>query len=240
MKSLLCLALVLIPAFSFCQENSFFNKTHTFLKTHVEAGLIDYESIKKNPDELVELVTQIANYQIVGKDPTVQKAFYTNAYNILVIYQVVENFPIDSPWDVEGFFDTQEFEIAGRMATLDELEKEILFAAFPDPRLHFVLVCAAIGCPPIANYVYSPDSLESTLEAKTKDVLNIDWYVRVSKNKTAVSKVFDWYQSDFISDSTDVKDYINKFRSIRIPEAHPIETYDYNWELNDAKGRFRY
>ena len=240
MKTLLAALFSLAFFQTQAQSDSFFEDMHRFLQSNVKAGLIDYEQIKENPNLMNSLTQQVADYLIAGKSPQEQKAFYTNAYNILVISQVVNNLPIKGPWDVDGFFDANVFEVAGRMVTLDELEKDILFSAFPDPRLHFVLVCAAIGCPPIADYVYAPDSLESTLDQKTTEVLNIDWYVRVYKNKTSVSKVFDWYRKDFVSDSTDVKDYINQYREILIPEAHSMDIYDYNWELNDSKSRFRY
>lgn len=221
-------------------QHSFFDQSNLFFQTYVNGGLVDYQKIKANPKLINSLINQIAYFQIKDKSPEEQKAFYTNAYNLLVIKQVVDNYPISSPWDVPGFFSEQEFNVTGQIVTLDQLEKEILFSAFPDPRLHFVLVCAAIGCPPIANYAYSPDSLEYTLERKTMEVLNIDWYVRVSKNNVAVSKVFEWYNSDFESDTTSRLEYINLYRHIKIPETHSIDTYEYNWELNDTKNSFRY
>ncbi|MAE86877.1 MAG: DUF547 domain-containing protein [Flammeovirgaceae bacterium] len=240
MKFLSTLLLVLATNLSYAQSDEFFVNANQFFQTYVKHGLVDYEYIKVNSRSINQLTDQIANYLVTGKDPVTQKAFYTNAYNILVIKQVVDNLPINGPWDVDGFFDTNEFEVAGRMVTLDELEKDILFSAFPDPRLHFVLVCAAIGCPPIANYAFVPDSLESTLENKTIEVLNIDWYVRVSKRQTAVSQVFEWYRPDFVNDTTTILDYVNQYRIIKIPSSHEVTTYEYNWELNDSNSEFRY
>ncbi|MEQ9303417.1 MAG: hypothetical protein RJQ14_05830, partial [Marinoscillum sp.] len=69
------------------QSSSFFQTANTFLKEHVQSGLIEYEKIKNDPTVLNVLVRQIANYLIAGKTPEQQKAFYTNAYNILVIKQ---------------------------------------------------------------------------------------------------------------------------------------------------------
>lgn len=222
------------------QSSSFFQTANTFLEEHVQSGLIEYEKIKNDPTVLNVLVRQIANYLIAGKTPEQQKAFYTNAYNILVIKQVVDEFPIEGPWDIDGFFSKTKFKVAGQDVTLDQLEKEILFPAFPDPRLHFVLVCAAIGCPPISNYAYVPDSLETMLERKTQEVLNINWYVRVYKDKTLISKVFDWYEADFKSDTSDIKGFINRYREIPIPDNHALDSYQYDWSLNDAKNSFRY
>ncbi|MEQ8472676.1 MAG: DUF547 domain-containing protein [Marinoscillum sp.] len=240
MKLLVTSLLTVVLFSATAQTPDFFTNANTFFADHVKSGLIEYESIKENPTELNVLVRQIANYLIAGKTPEQQKAFYTNAYNILVIKQVVDELPIDGPWDIDGFFSKTIFKVAGRDVTLDGLEKQILFPAFPDPRLHFVLVCAAIGCPPISNYAYVPDSLETMLDRKTREVLNINWYVRVYKDKTLISKVFDWYKKDFESDTSDIKGYINQYREIAIPENHTLDTYEYDWSLNDAKNSFRY
>lgn len=232
-------ALLLMSA-STVKSQSFFDQADNFFQTFVQSGLVNYDSIAKNPATLNSLSRQIATFQLAGTTPPEQKAFYLNAYNILVIKLIVDNYPTEGPMAIPGFFDSKKLTVANREVTLDELEKEILFAAFPDPRLHFVLVCAAVGCPPIANYAYLPEVLEAQIEQKTSDVLNTHWYVRVHKDKTYISQVFDWYREDFVSDTTSVKDYINSFREINIPESHQLENYPYDWSLNDTKSSVRF
>ncbi len=240
MKILIASALLLCSSGLLGQPKDFFSDAQAFFEGYVSSGLINYDSLKNNPAPLDGLARQIGNYRIAGKTLDEQKAFYTNAYNLLVIKQIVENYPTEGPMNIPGFFNQKTYRVAGRNVTLDELEKEILFAAFPDPRLHFVLVCAAIGCPPIADYAYMPDSLETQIETKTREVLNISWYVRIYKDRTLVSKVFDWYLPDFVNDAGSVKTFINKYRIIQIPDNHDIATYDYDWSLNDSKNAFRY
>lgn len=235
--TVIIVCLLLLP--NNVRSQGVFENTHNFMRTYVVDGLINYDSIRNNPAMLEELVAQTENYLLAGKSPAEQKAFYTNAYNILVIKQVIDNYPTEGPMAIDGFFDETTFEVSGSEMTLDELEKEILFPAFPDPRLHFVLVCAAVGCPPIADFAYVPDSLDVQLENKTREVLNINWYVRVYKNRTLISKVFDWYEADFVTDTSGVKDFINQYREILIPEDHTLETYDYDWSLNDSSN-FRF
>lgn len=214
---------------------SFFQDADAFFKANVSAGLINYDAIAAQPQQINSLVKQIERFNLNNRTPEVEKAFYTNAYNILVIKQIVDNLPTQGPMEIPGFFNQKTYKISGKTMTLDQLEKEVLFKKFPDARLHFVLVCAAIGCPPISDYAYMPDSLETQIENKTREVLNINWYVRVYKNKTQISKVFEWYQSDFESDSTTIKSFINKYREVPIPDAHTLEKYEYDWSLNDSK-----
>ncbi|RED99397.1 DUF547 domain-containing protein [Marinoscillum furvescens] len=240
MKSLfLTLGLFLATTY-LASGQSFFQETDRFLATHVHSGLIHYDSISKKPQALNQLIESIAAFQLAGTTPEEQKAFYINAYNLLVIKLIIDNYPTEGPMSIPGFFNQKKVTVTNRSMTLDELEKEILFEAFPDPRLHFVLVCAAVGCPPISDFAYSPDSLEQQIQRKTESVLNTNWYVRVHKDKTYISKVFDWYREDFVTDSTDVKAYINAFRKIAIPKNHPLEIYPYDWSLNDTKSSVRF
>lgn len=67
----------------------------------------------------------------------------------MVIKQVVSNAPISFPQDVNGFFEVTEFKVAGENMTLNYLENEVLRKDYGDPLYHFVLVCGALGCPPI-------------------------------------------------------------------------------------------
>lgn len=222
------------------QSDSFFTKADLFFESYVTDGLVEYQKIKESPQTLEQLVRQIADFSLTGSAPPERKAFFINAYNLLVIKQVLENYPTKGPMSIPGFFDTKTYLVAGRPVTLDQLEKDLLFVQFPDPRLHFILVCAAIGCPPLADYAYVPDSLDTQIERKTREVLNINWYVRVYKDKTSVSQVFEWYETDFLNDTTSVKAYINRYREVQIPESHEIDTYQYNWSLNDSENSFRY
>ncbi len=240
MKTVFALLLIANILNAAAQPLDFFKSADEFLQESIENGLVKYQYIKDNPAKLNALINQIETYLIVGKEPEVQKAFFTNAYNILVIKQIVNNYPLFGPLKLDGFFDKKTFIVAGQKMTLDQLEKEVLFAAFPDPRLHFVLVCAAVGCPPISDYAFTPDSMEVQLERKTTEVLNINWYIRVYKTNTQVSEVFRWYEKDFVNDTTDIKDYINKYRELKIPESHKLNHYEYDWSLNDISSSTRY
>jgi len=240
MRILACFFLILSSQLLRAQEDPFFKLADNFFNQYIDNGLVKYDEIKQNPSSLDKLVLEIGNFLIAGKEPLEQKSFYTNAYNLLVIKQVVDNYPLKGPMQINGFFSKTIFKVAGQIVTLDQLEKEILFPAFPDPRLHFVLVCAAVGCPPLSEAAFTPTNIDSLINQKTTEVLNKNWYIRVYKNETQVSKVFDWYKDDFVSDSTDIKSYINSYRELQIPESHKVSTYEYDWLLNDAASSFKY
>ena len=79
---------------------------------------------KENPEALDQLVVSIAEFYLNNQSEDYFTAFYINAYNVLVIKQVVDNYPINSPKDVTGFFDERKFTVAGEELTLDQIEFE--------------------------------------------------------------------------------------------------------------------
>lgn len=232
MKFILSIATLFFTFLSHSQN--IFDNADAFFAKNVKEGKINYAGIKKQPQELNELVKLIATEDLTNKRVTGDyiKAFYINAYNILVIKQVVDRYPIEGPMKVKGFFDEIKHTVMGKEMTLNQLEKERLYHQFPDPRLHFVLVCAANGCPPIANCAYQPEELEKQLNERTQKVLNLDWFIRVDNTKAAISQIFSWYKSDFEKDGSSLVAYINKYRTEKIPAKSKITFYEYDWSLN--------
>ncbi len=207
------------------------------MAANVEDGLVDYEGVKGDPAQLEELLGMIREMDRSTLPAQDDKAFLINAYNVLVIKNVVDHYPLDSPLDVRGFFDQATFEVASNPYTLNELEKETLFEAYPDARLHFVLVCAAVGCPELIPEAYRAGALDDMLAERTRIVLNNEKHVRTdaSAERHQISELFSWYKQDFTEGGTDVVGYINQFRDDRLEEGYKVGFITYDWQLNDLK-----
>lgn len=219
---------------SYAQTTSeFFDKADTFLKTHVKDGRVEYKAIHNNPAALNELV-EMAGQLSVSKDNVDEyQAFWINGYNLMVIKGIVDKYPIKSPMDVRGFFDKEKRNIAGKQITLNDIENELLRGNFPDePRFHFVLVCGALGCPPIIAEAYMPATLNGQLEEQTKKALNDPNFIRVDKKKVKVSQIFEWYATDFTRKGQSIADYINTCRTEKLPDGAKVSFYEYDWSLN--------
>ena len=208
--------------------------TNHFLEEHVESGMVDYKAIHQNPSRIQQLYEQIGSTSLENASDAEKKAFYINAYNILTIYQIVQNYPVKSPTDVEGFFDNMKHQVAGESLTLDQVEKERLMKNHFDPRLHFVLVCAAKSCPPLASFAFQADQLDEQLDERTREALNNPDFIRVNKNqkKVEVSQIFEWYKQDFTKESSSILAYINQYRDEEIPSSYQVSFYKYDWALN--------
>ena len=219
-------------------SEAFFQKADAFFKANVSTtGGIYYASIKSNPATLNALVKDIASFPFSSSGKSTQKAFLINAYNILVIKNVVDHYPIAKPTDVSGFFDKKKFNVAGMSLTLSDIENKKIRPVYKDARTHFVLVCAAKSCPPLANFAFMPSKLESQLTARTKKAMNSRSFIKVDNDKKTVriSQIFEWYAADFKAEAKDFVSYINKYRSTPIPASYKSSFYTYNRALNIKK-----
>lgn len=216
----------------------FFNRADRFFQQNVRNGMINYQFLKSNPQLLNELTRIIAEMDLsMVTNDTERKSFLINSYNILVISKITKNYPINSPLDIKGFFKEKTEVLAGKTVSLDQIEKEILFKDHFDARLHFVLVCAAAGCPRLIEEAYLPQQLEQSLTLRTKNTLNDSFFVKTDhqKKKVSISQLFQWYQNDFLKESASLIEYINLFREQPIPVDYRIDFIPYDWQLNDNK-----
>ena len=209
----------------------FFTAADAFFQLNVKNGLVDYKSIHSSPDKIEKLTEMIANIDLSKSSNGAKTAFYINAYNLLTIKNVVDNWPMASPLDNAGFFNKVTFMVAGDKMTLNDIENNHLR---PDPRVHFVLVCGANGCPKIINNAYTPGNLQLMLDKQTKKAMNDPQFIRVSSNekKVEISEIFKWYSDDFVKHSGSVTAYINAYRDTPLPSKAEVGYYTYDWKVN--------
>ena len=124
-KSLICLLLLVTASISAQNIDSFFKSSDDFFKTHVKEGKIDYKAIKKNTESLDLILNQVKSIRVNADDAQNYKAFWINTYNLLVIKGIVNQFPVTSPLDIDGFFDKNKFEAGGKSVTLNEIENTL-------------------------------------------------------------------------------------------------------------------
>jgi hypothetical protein len=238
-KIILSITLFLLTSYSTqaADIDVFIEKTNAFLAKYVVNNRFDYDALKKNTQPLDEIFT--IGYKIKSEelDTDQFKAFWINTYNLCVIKELTSNYPIEGPLKLPGLFDKTIFDIGGKKVTLDFIEKKILSELFNDSRIHFALVCGAIGCPPLLAKAYYPTDLDKQLDVQTKIALNNPEFLRLDKNskKVQISQIFEWYKDDFITSKTKEIDFINKYRDDKINSDFSMNYYVYDWNLNKVK-----
>ncbi|RNC92621.1 MAG: DUF547 domain-containing protein [Allomuricauda sp.] len=216
--------------------SDFFDSANTFYNTYIKDGLVDYKAIQTNPDDLNNLLQLAKELNISKDDEKVYQAFWINAYNLQVIQGIVAHYPVNSPLDINGFFDKTARAIGGKQITLNDIENKLLRGNFPnEARFHFVLVCAGLGCPPIINTAYTPGNLEMLLQKQTEAALNNPSFIRVKGKRVQLSQIFEWYKEDFIRDGKSEIDFVNQFRQSPLDTSAKVGYYTYDWTLNDIK-----
>lgn len=226
------------------------------LSTYVDdEGLVDYAGLKeRGRDDLEAFMTAIAEVDPADfASDDERKAFWINAYNAVVMWQVVERYPLDSVrdvgalWGLVGGFFKKEYRVAGRDMSADDIEHGTLRARWPeDAEIHWVLVCAAFGCPRLIREPYVAEDLDETLDARGREFLSRPRGLQLDRDTDTlyVSSYFDWYEEDFERVAGSVVDYVLELGPADVAayvrerrDDLRIEIMDYDWTLNDqAKG----
>jgi hypothetical protein len=207
-------------------------------------GTVDYAALKDQP-ELMKPLQAFVDY-MAGFDPnTIQDknakiALLSNTYNIFTLVGVTEAWPVESVRKIRiafGFFTRNVWKINGKKVSLNDIEKKMLQPL--DARMHFIINCASISCPPLLADVLTAENVEAQMEAATLAFLNDstkNQFDREAK-QWRLSKIFDWYQKDW-QDEAGVIAFIKKYRK-DLQSWHPedVDYIEYDWGLNGPVDR---
>jgi hypothetical protein len=192
-------------------------------------------------------IDQLAAVPISQYDRAEQMAYWINLYNALVVRVVLDHYPIgsvrhlgergDGPWEGPPW-SLPEVEIEGTQVSLSDIEHRILRPIWQDPRVHYALSCAALGCPGLQPEPFEGARLERQLDEAAMTYINDPRCIQLADRTLEVSSLFRWYQEDFGGSERAV---INHLMAYAEPElAMRLQTFDrlsadmFDWRLNDA------
>ena len=213
----------------------FFDLTNVFLKKYVDANnKVNYQELKGNSDMLNLIMDYAAKINLKNENKETCKAFWINVYNLCVIKNVVDNYPMKSTMDVPGFFNENDFLIANQRLTLDDIEHTILREIFQDPGIHFVLVSGSNGGVQIQDHAYMPKDIDAQIKAEAIKFINNKDVIRIDKKNKVVElpKIFEWYTKDFVTFYTNEIDFLNIFLEKKLEKDYKTKIYEYDWTLN--------
>ncbi len=208
------------------------------LKRSVMGDKVNYNAIKGNPGfpRYVEAVGNADLSQLKGRKA--QLAFYINAYNALTINQVLSVPGLKSVMKVPDFFKKRIHKLAGKMVSLDDIENKIIRPTFNEPRIHAALNCASISCPPLVDFAFTADKLETQLEQVFRGFANDNTRNAVDPATGAVklSKILEWYAVD-LKAAGGAAAYLARFvkegpRKAALLKATNVGYLPYDWNLN--------
>ena len=208
-----------------------------------EQGRTDFHGVAKNPGDLnafVEAIGQVSPDTHKDLFTTREQviAYHINAYNALAMHGIVERkIPkgFSSFLKRASFFRYRKVLIGGKKTNLYHYENRVI-RPLDEPRTHFALNCMVRDCPRLPQQVFTEENLEGMLQSLSVEFLNKDKHVELDDDKKTVkvSAILDFYTKDFVSSGkrNDLLNYINPFRTNKIPADYKVKYMKYDWTVN--------
>jgi hypothetical protein len=187
-------------------------------------------------------LSKIEETEFKGWSREEQMAFLINAYNAFTVEKILSRYPdLRSIWDFGKIFGNpfkdEFFTLLGRRMSLDGIEHGILRKAYREPRVHYAVNCASVGCPMLREEAYVAARLERQLEEQAVRFLSDRSRNRWRGGRLEVSKIFDWFKEDFEPRQA----YFARYAKVLgYPGGEvPLTFLDYDWSLNDSRSSSR-
>jgi len=207
------------------------------LKKHVDnKGNVNYSAFKADQAKLKTYLDYLSdNAPDKSFSRAEQFAYYINLYNAATVYLILDNDIPASIKDISGPFGQvwlkKFFTIGKKKYSLNNVEKGVLLK-MNEPRVHFAINCASYSCPKLQNTAFTADNLEQLLDKGAREFVNSDKNVLSDSRNPKLSKIFDWYKSDFTDTGKSLIEYINQYTTEKIATDATIGYVDYDWSLN--------
>lgn len=203
-----------------------------------------------SPDERAALagyIAALAGARVSGLPRPEQRALWINLYNALTVKIILDHYPVNSIRDINissGLFSVGPWgrklvSVEGESISLDDIEHRILRPIWRDPRIHYVVNCASLGCPNLPLKPIDARRREAALDAAAYAYVNHPRGARVDGSSVAVSSLFVWYQEDFGGDDAGVLAHLKRYALPPLADAlatvERIADGGYDWSLNDLR-----
>lgn len=263
----IAMALLLVLHWGVAQSAGLDQSTwDTLLKKHVtslrngQATQVDYAGFAADRGQLkqyLSAVSAVAPAEFEHWDRPGQLAFLINAYNANTVELILTAYPdvasikdlgslLRSPWK------KRFIPLLGETRSLDDIEHGLIREAghYAEPRIHFAVNCASVGCPALRSEAYVGERLEAQLEDAARSFLSDRTRNRLEGNALKVSSIFKWYRGDFEKGWRGADSLAGFFVLYRQPldlddsavsrlkaGKMEIDFLDYDWRLNSKDSR---
>ena len=204
----------------------------------------NYGALKDNAEGLKALRAYLI--ELTSIDPRSyskkeQFAYWVNLYNALTVHVVTGRFPVDSIKDIKsglidyGPWNKELVTIVGTKVTLNHIEHGVLRPIWKDPRIHYAVNCASIGCPNLCPEAYTAENSERLLEESSRIYINHPRGASIDEDELTVSSIYDWFKEDFGGTDEGVLAHLKKYANPQLAaELDGFTEFDdyYDWALN--------
>ena len=228
-------------------DNSLFDeilKQHRHLSPD-NVSLINYADLKgRDESSLNRYLDLLQDTDVDSLSRAEQFAYWGNFYNALTLKVIIDHYPVASIRDIDispGFFSNGPWgaklvTVMGEDLSLDDMEHRILRPIWRDPRVHYVVNCASIGCANIQAHAWRARTLYGDLNTAAADYVNHPRGASVIDGELKASTIYSWFVEDFDVDGGVVqhfKQYGSPALKSQLADITRVSDYDYDWALND-------
>lgn len=219
---------------------------------------VNYAAFKNERAKLqgyLELLGKVSQSEFDAWSKSKQLAFLINAYNAWTVEFILTKYPdLDSIKDLGSFFnspwDKEFIPLFGKTVSLNDIEHGLIRGSdrYNDPRIHFAVNCASIGCPALREEAYTGDKLEQQLTEQTERFLKDTSRNYIKGNNFYMSSIFKWYGDDFekgFRGTKSIQSFVSLYSdALTLTETQKtalnkanlnIKFLDYDWKLNAIK-----
>jgi hypothetical protein len=205
-------------------------------------GKVSSDDVQQLQDYLEALSVET----ISSHNRSEQMAYWINLYNALTIKVILDHYPVESIRDIDispGFFSDGPWgkkllSIEQETVSLDDIEHQILRPIWKDPRIHYAVNCASIGCPNLQPSPFAASNIDRQLDRAAIDFINHPRGVSVQDDRLTVSSIYEWFKDDFGGNDQGVIAHLKGFASpplaMKLDRHGSIDDDAYDWSLNDA------
>lgn len=211
----------------------------------VGINLLQYGGVSKIDYDLLKIyLTTLEGIPISSFSRPEQRAFWINLYNAATVNLILEHYPVESITNISfsffsfGPWDEELLTIEGEELSLNDIEHRILRPIWQDPRIHYALNCASMGCPNLQPLAFTAKNTDSLLETGASEYINHPRGAKTEDKKLWLSKIFEWYQDDYGGNEAGVLIHIQKYAKENLANSlyeDELEIeYHYDWRLNES------
>lgn len=212
-----------------------------------DRGGVDYAGLRGESVALEAYTASLADAPFSAMTRDDRLALLLNAYNAFTLQLIVEwldqdirsirDIPSDKRWE-----DTR-WNLGGDILSLDQIEHERIRPNFREPDVHWALVCAAVGCPPLRPEAYAADRIEEQLEEQAR-IVHADpsrWFrFDPEAGIVRLTPLYKWYAGDFEQVSGSVLEHAARYspslaKRLEAGGRPRMEWLDYDWRLNSRE-----
>lgn len=217
---------------------------------------VRYKAFKADDhDTLKRYVASLEAVQPTSLGKAEQYAYWANLYNAKTIDVILDAYPVKSIKDISlsggfvqflkqsvgagGPWKAKIMTVEGEQLSLDDVEHNILRPIFKDPRVHYAVNCASIGCPNLQSAAFTGAALEEMLDAGARAYINSPRGFDVKSGSIKASSIYNWFQVDFGGSASGVLEHAAQYAEpslqATLRAARAIDEYVYDWNLNDVQ-----